>query len=291
MTGNVKVLNQASYQQWDHYIDNHPRGTFYHLSGWKQLIEQVYRHQCHFFYYLDGDNITGILPLVEQKSILFGHSLISMPVCVLGGVIADNIEIESALLLEAKLLAQTLNVDYLELRSPNKSDDIPAGFIEPESQNHVMIGCTLADSDQAILAGIKKKQRAVIRQSFKNQLTIKFETDIENVYRIYSTSVRNLGTPVFPKKSFVALKEIFKDRCEILTIFNGETAVSSVMSFYYKGHVLPHYGGGLTQARGLKSNDFMYYSLMCHAREKGCHYFDFGRSKVDSGSYKYKMHW
>lgn len=291
MTGKVSVLSPSYYQAWDDYVDNHIDGTFYHLSGWKQLIEDVYRHRCHFLYCSDGDKITGILPLVEQKSFLFGHSLISMPICVLGGAIADNEEIESQLLLEAKSIAQELKVDYLELRSPKESATAIDGFIEPEQQSHVMIGCPLAESDQAILAAIKKKQRAVIRQSLKNNLTIKFESTIDNVYHIYSTSVRNLGTPVFPKKSFVALKEIFKERCEILTVFNGETAVSSVMSFYYKGHVLPHYGGGLTEARSLKSNDFMYYSLMCHAREQGCHYFDFGRSKIGSGSYKYKMHW
>ena len=35
----------------------------------------------------------------------------------------------------------------------------------------------------------------------------------------------------------------------------------------------------------------MYYQLMCLAKEKGFVHFDFGRSKRNSGSYKYKKHW
>jgi len=290
MTRNVHQLTVNGYEQWDQYVDQHQDGSFYHLSGWKQLIETVYRHKCFFLFWSDNDQIKGVLPLVEQNSLLFGHSLISTPICVLGGVLADTSQIADELVCYAKSLADKLNVDYMELRgafSSRSHDDMVA----PEAQAHVLIGCELADNPAAILAGIKKKQRAVVRQSLKNGLTTKIESDVDNLYHIYSTSVRNLGTPVFPKKSFVELKRIFNSRCEILTVFDGAQPVSSVMSFYYRGNVLPHYGGGIAKARELKSNDFMYYQLMCHAQEQGCHYFDFGRSKIDSGSFRYKKHW
>ena len=291
MTGIVLELNDQYVDLWDRYIDQHDDGTFYHLSGWKQLIEKVYGHRCMFIFWLENQEIKGVLPLVEQKSLLFGHSLVSTPICVLGGIIADSQLIAQKLLKHACTLADQLNVDYLELRSPNDSYILDDNMTMPQPQPHVMIGCALSGTAQDILAGIKKKQRAVIRQSMNNQLVVKIESDIENLYTIYSTSVRNLGTPVFPKQSFIELQKIFGHRCEIFTIFHQDVAVSSVMSFYYKGRVLPHYGGGLSQARDLKSNDFMYYKLMCHAKERGCHYFDFGRSKVGSGSYSYKKHW
>src|SRR5690606_4130041 len=76
------------------------------------------------------------------------------------------------------------------------------------------------------------------------------------------------------------------------TVRKHGKAVSSVLSFYYKNEVLPYYGGGTLQAKDLKSNDFMYYQLMCHAQaDKACQRYDFGRSKIDSGAYHYKRHW
>ena len=51
------------------------------------------------------------------------------------------------------------------------------------------------------------------------------------------------------------------------------------------------YGGGIASARGLAANDFMYWEVMRRAVERGCRVFDFGRSKVDTGSYRFKKHW
>ena len=63
------------------------------------------------------------------------------------------------------------------------------------------------------------------------------------------------------------------------------------MNFYFNEQVLPYYGGGNDAARQLKSADYMYYQVMCHGRDKGCNWFDFGRSKNDSGPFKYKKNW
>ena len=67
--------------------------------------------------------------------------------------------------------------------------------------------------------------------------------------------------------------------------------VSSVLSLYHDGAVLPYWGGGTRAARALRSNDRMYFELMLHARRRGCDRFDFGRSKTGSGPYLYKKTW
>ncbi|WP_416306671.1 FemAB family XrtA/PEP-CTERM system-associated protein [Neptunicella sp. SCSIO 80796] len=285
----VKTLNsdQTLHQAWDHFVDQCANGHFFHLSGWKTVIEQAYNHQCHFLYAEQDGNIVGVLPLVHQKSRLFGNALISTPFCVYGGVASDNPEVMDFLEQQAIELAERLQVDYLELRYPFARNN----SLETRSQ-HVTFGCELGTDGDAILAAVKKKQRAVIRHSLNNDLAYTINDDVALSYQIYSESVRNLGTPVFPKQYFQILKKVFQDRCEVLTVHHQDNPVSSVLSFYYKGQVLPYYGGGTPEARNLKSNDFMYYQLMCHARvEKACSYYDFGRSKIDSGAYNYKKHW
>jgi FemAB-related protein (PEP-CTERM system-associated) len=117
------------------------------------------------------------------------------------------------------------------------------------------------------------------------------DTDIERFFLAYSESVRNLGTPVFPKYYFKILKAVFGDRCEVLTILHERHPVSSVMSFYFRNQVLPYYGGGSTAARDSKANDFMYWELMRRASERGVQVFDYGRSKINTGSYHFKTHW
>src|SRR5699024_9032028 len=46
-----------------------------------------------------------------------------------------------------------------------------------------------------------------------------------------------------------------------------------------------------TAARDSKANDFMYWELMRRASERGIRVFDYGRSKLNTGSYRFKTHW
>lgn len=286
----LKTLSSDAQEmaRWDKFVESCSKGTFFHLAGWKKVIEFVYNHSCHFIYAENDGEIVAVLPLVEQKSVLFGHALISTPFCVYGGVASDNDDAMLFLENAAMNKAKELRVDYLELRYPFPRNNPQL----VEKCAHSTFGISLAEDDDAIMAGIKKKQRAVVRHSLKNGLTYRVDSDTDTAYQVYSESVRNLGTPVFPKKYFSALKAEFGDRCDVLTVEKDNKAVSSVLNFYYKGHVLPFYGGGLHEARALKSNDFMYYQLMCNAkRERQCEFFDFGRSKNDSGAFKYKRTW
>jgi FemAB-related protein (PEP-CTERM system-associated) len=84
------------------------------------------------------------------------------------------------------------------------------------------------------------------------------------------------------------LKEVFGDACEILTVVHQGRAVSSVLSFTFRGQVLPYYGGGVAAARGLGANHFMYWEVMRRACERGLDGFDFGRSKRNTGAYDFK---
>jgi FemAB-related protein (PEP-CTERM system-associated) len=103
--------------------------------------------------------------------------------------------------------------------------------------------------------------------------------------------VHRLGTPVFSRKYFRLLKEVFAEDCELMIIVKDNRTISAVMSFYFRDEVLPYYGGGTGEAREVAGNDFMYWELMRRACEKGYKVFDFGRSKRGSGSFDFKKNW
>ena len=144
------------------------------------------------------------------------------------------------------------------------------------------------------MLAIPRKQRAEVRRSLTFDLAVTVGTakrDRDAHYAVYSESVRNLGTPVFPRGLFEAVLDGFGDDADILTVWDGGKPVSSVLSLYHDGAVMPYWGGGTWDARRLRANDRMYYELMLHARRKGCAAFDFGRSKTHSGAYDFKRNW
>ena len=115
--------------QWDSYVKSHPMGNIYQLSGWKAVIENTYGHKTHYLMATHkntndpstknqySNRIVGILPLAHIKHILFGNSLISIPFCDMGGVLADNSDIERELLHEAIEMGKRLDASNIEIRN------------------------------------------------------------------------------------------------------------------------------------------------------------------------------
>ena len=282
----IKRLDGASASQWDAYVEQASAATFFHKAGWQQVLQRAFGHRSHYFYAEQKGEIVGVLPLAEVKSWLFGHSLISTPFCVYGGPVGDSPEVVDALLEQACLLAEQLQVDHLELRNQKRlREDWPCKDL------YFTFRREISDDEEENLKAIPRKQRAVVRKALALGMDSGFDEEIEPFFEAYSSSVRNLGTPVFSKKYFKVLKQVFKDQCDVLSIRKDGQMVSSVMSFYFRDQVLPYYGGGSSLARTLKGNDFMYWRLMCSARKRGCRVFDYGRSKAGTGPFSFKKNW
>jgi len=282
----IKTLDGQNYLRWDTFVQENSDATFFHLSGWKTIIERAFGHKTYFLYVENKGKITGILPLVHINSLLFGNSLVSIAPCVYGGIVASDEQSYLELDKEACHLAEELGVDCLEMR--NRVKKAPD---RPHKELYVTFRKELdADVEKNFLA-IPRKQRAMVRKGIEAGLSSVIDNSIDRLYRAYSESVRNLGTPVFSKKYFQALKDVFADQCEVLTVEHNGHPIASVMSFYFKDEILPYYGGGTDLARELKGNDFMYWEVMRRAVEKGIKVFDYGRSKIGTGSYSFKKNW
>jgi FemAB-related protein (PEP-CTERM system-associated) len=280
----VKVLGDDGFQAWDAYVEGCDQSTFFHRAGWKRVLERAFGHKTHFLYAEQGDCIVGILPLAEVKSTLFGHSLSSLPFCVYGGIVADTGEAALALRDAACALAEELRVGALELRNPRASD---AGW--PVKELYYTFRKAIEPEDDANLMAIPNRQRAMIRKGIREGLASEWDDGVERLYRVYSESVRNLGTPVFSARYMDILREVFADDCSVLMITHQGEDVAGVMNFYFREEVLPYYGGSVARARSIKGvNHFMYWELMRRSREQGYRLFDFGRSKAGTGPYSFK---
>ncbi|MBB1078076.1 FemAB family PEP-CTERM system-associated protein [Rhodoferax sp. 4810] len=285
----VRILNltDSDHARWDAYVMQQPAATFFHRAGWQTVLTQSFNHPTYFLYAELNGAICGILPLAHIRSHLFGNSLISTPFCVYGGAIADNESIATQLEQSACQLAERLKVDYLELRHSQRRH--PDWLCK--DQLYVTFRKRIESDPEQNLLAIPRKQRAMVRKGIAAGLVSHVNSDVKQVYRVYAESVRNLGTPVFSLRYFQTLKTVFGDACEALTIHHGSQIIAGVLNFYFRDQVLPYYGGGTTQARAMKANDFMYWEVMRRACESGYRVFDYGRSKRNTGSYDFKCNW
>ncbi len=281
-----RLEDSESGEAWDAFVEACPDATFFHLSAWREVIKKAFGHRAEYFYAHRGEDIVAVLPLGQVKSVLFGNALISVPFCVYGGVATEDDEARGVLTQFAMERAESLGVDHLEMR--HRQQHNPDW---PYKELYVNFRKEIDPDPEVNMLAIPRKQRAVVRKGIKAGLVSEIDEGTERLFAAYSESVRNLGTPVFPKKYFKILKDVFGDACEVLTILHEDRVVSSVMNFYFRDEVLPYYGGGTAEARYVKANDFMYWEVMRRAAEKGVRIFDYGRSKQGTGSYSFKKNW
>ncbi len=269
------------------FVEQHEGGTVFHRPAWLAAIEQGTGQKAMGLLAERGDTIAGWLPLTELHSPIFGRALVSSGFAVGGGVLADT---------DATALRLGEIAEELALRRSCATIELRGGMLPwhwaIRRDSHCGFTAPLAEDDDAQLLAIPRKQRAEVRKGLQNEYTVSIGRGAEDRtahYAVYAESVRNLGTPVFPKELFVAVLERLD--ADILTIRHQDMPVASVLSLYHRGAVLPYWGGGVFAARALRANDVMYYELMRHARQRGCTKFDFGRSKTGSGAYHFKRNW
>ena len=283
----MRPFRDGDEHRWDEFVRAHASGTFFHLSGWKRVIERAFGHRTYYLIAERGPAVTGVLPLTHVKSLLFGSSLISNAFGVYGGPIAEDTETQCKLESDAVRLMDAIAVPVLELRdfSASRADwpckkDLYASFRSP-----------LDSSVEQNLTSIPRKQRAMIRKGMRNKLKSEIDHGVERLYRILAESFRNLGTPVFSESYFRILRDEFSTCSDIVTVTCDRHAVASVLNFYFRDEVLPFHGGGVRAARALAASDFMYWEVMRRACERGYRNFDFGRSKIGTGPYAFKHNW
>jgi FemAB-related protein (PEP-CTERM system-associated) len=231
--------------------------------------------------------VRGVLPLAQVKSRLFGHSLVSLPFCVYGGVAAADTRTADALVDAAAELGASLGVEYLELRH---TAAVRSGW--PRQDLYVTFRKALERDAERNLVAIPRKQRAMVRKGIARRLRSEIDDSSDRFFRLYADNVHRHGTPALPRRYFARLLKTFAGSSEVLTVVDADgRPVSSVLSFYFRDEVLPYYAGDVERARDLAANDFKYWELMRRACERDVGVFDYGRSKRGSGSFDFKKNW
>jgi len=272
---------------WDAFVAANEAGTFFHRAGWRPIFKKIFRLEPRYLVAERRGAIVGVLPLVLQRSLIFGNGLLSSPFCVEGGPLAADSAADAGLTASAVALMKETGVPFIEFRSRRAGRE---GWTAKKDLYATFSGPITAD-DNANLLAIPRKQRAVVRKTLESGLVSEVDPTVDQHFAVYAESVRNLGTPVFPKGYFAELKQVFGTDCDTVVVKDKGVPVSAVLNFYHKDTVLPYYGGGTAGARRNGANDFLYWEVIRRAAKRGYRRFDFGRSKAGTGAFAFKKNW
>ncbi len=286
------VIEDLDSSAWDRFVNAAPNATFYHQHAWKQVIEKGFGHRCHYLAALSGTGeCHGVLPLVEMRSRIFGHFLVSMPFVNYGGLVCGTEPAAKLLLERAERIRHDSGAEFVELRHLESFRD---GL--PTRQHKVTMILDLADDADSQWKGFRSEIRNRIRRAEKAKLepAIGGLDLLDEFYGVFARNMRDLGTPVLGIGFFRNLLESFPDSVRIFAVRHEGRAIGAAVALWYRDTLEFPWVSSIRDYRALCPNNLLYWEAIRYAIDQGFRKFDFGRStrnESHEGTFNFKKQW
>lgn len=274
---------------WDDFVRARPQASVYLRSGWVLLARDVFGHEAYFIESRNAaGELTGVLPLVRQKSLLFGNSLTSVPFFNYGGALADSPDVSRVLMEHARELAQKSGCRYLEFRDAAQR----SGEWRVRTDKATLI-LDLPPTFEALAKQLGSKLRSQVKRAERENPAARrggLEL-LDDFYAVFCRTMRDLGTPVYPRRFFAQILERFGDDCLLVVIDRGGQPAAGAFLVIANGRAEIPWAACREDAKPAGFNMKLYWEVLRAVIERGCRQFDFGRSTIDSGTYRFKQQW
>lgn len=276
--------------QIDEYLSSKPEASPYQSMRWLVAVKNAYGFDYRYLLAKTDNRIVGTLPACLFRGLGGKQSICSLPYCDVGGIIADNDEAKDALIQHALEIVEQRQATSLELRQRLTGREVDASMAEQK----VSMLLDLPDSADSLLLGFKAKLRSQIKKAEKNGLTFDYACDhksIEDFYYVFTRNMHHLGSPTHSIKWFRAVRENFGKDMLVGRVWLEDKIVGSGILLFCGSNVAIPWASTLRDYNRLAPNMLLYWNLMRLSCERGCKQFDFGRSTLGEGTFKFKQQW
>ena len=112
----IQIINPIEHPGWDDLLRTADQASFFHTSGWARVLSETYGYEPLYFTIVDGDRLTGLIPVMEVKSFLTGKRGVSLPFTDMCEPVAEEQQTFEALLKEAAAYGRRAGWRHLEIR-------------------------------------------------------------------------------------------------------------------------------------------------------------------------------
>jgi serine/alanine adding enzyme len=284
----LAVLSDPS-SDWDTFVVSSHTSSVYLRSGWTLLAREVFGHRVAFIEArTSAGELLGVLPLVQQKNLLLGNFATSVPFFNYGGGESRDPAVIVAMMDRARELSQQWGCSYLEFR-----DAQPRSGEWIVRKDKVAMVLALPPTFDALSKQLGSKLRSQVKRTEREEPSIRVGgVDlVDAFYDVFAHNMRDLGTPVYPRKFFTAIIAKFPQLCRLLVVESRGKPVAAAFLVIAGARAEIPWAACLPDAKSLGFNMKLYWEVLRYVIDSKCTEFDFGRSTIDAGTYKFKKQW
>lgn len=277
-------LEPRHHVAWSRFAQEHPAATVAHDLRWAAVVEGVYGHRPQHVMTFDGEAVVGILPLFLVEGGPLGRSLVSSPFLTFGGVAARDAAAAEALAKAAHDLALSLGVDHAEIRG----DRPEPGFAHTKTTYHTL-RLDLGVGPERLWADLHASARRNVKRAQKAGLELVEGLEhLDAFVAVNHHNMHRLGTPAHGAVFFGEVARRFPE-ARLLMLRRGREWVGGMLLLPHKDTVHMPWVASLERHFDLRPNNLLYWEAIRSSAALGFAAFDFGRSRADQGTFRFKV--
>jgi Acetyltransferase (GNAT) domain len=243
----VIELNPLTDQRWDSFVEQHPRGSIFHTSGWLQALQNTYQYKPRWVT-ASASNAPlsdGIL-FCEVNSWLTGRRLVSLPFSDHCDPLVTSSTDASGLVEHLHTMMAGGKYRYIELR-PNTPESWLTGNRAAACCDTFLLHTLPLDRPLGDLFQKMHKdciQRKVRRAERESLSYAKGRTEplLQQFYRLLLLTRRRHQLPPQPFQWFRNLSACLGDRLAVHVAYKSDQAVAAILTLTFKDTVTYKYG-------------------------------------------------
>lgn len=272
---------------WNEFIRADPASTFCHRWEWGDFFAETFGHRPRYLVARDtSGDLEGVLPIVEMRAI-DGRHHISVPYLNYGGPLGSSAA-RDGLVRHGLDAARRAGAKGFELRARQHA---PAG-LSPAREKVTVVLPLPENVDELWKTTYRAKLRSQIRRAQKEAMEVRFGPDrVTDFYRVFSRNMRDLGTPVLPRRFFTGLLKHFPDSVIFGCVYAEGQPVAAGCGFEWQGEFEMTWASSLREFNARAPNMLLYSSFMEEMVNRGAAAFNFGRCTPGGGTHRFKLQW
>lgn len=114
---------------------------------------------------------------------------------------------------------------------------------------------------------------------------------LRDFYRVFVENMRDIGSPVHSRRFVAEVVEGYGEGARIFVVYLKDVPVAGGVTLGFSEVLSNPWASSLRRYSQLAPNMLLYWSMLEYACEYGYRTFDFGRSTVGEGTYRFKEQW
>jgi hypothetical protein len=280
-------LNPLTDQRWDHFVEQHPRGSIFHTGGWLQALQNTYQYKPMWVTAsAPTEPLSDGMLFCEVNSWLTGRRLVSLPFSDHCDPLITSPGDASGLVehLHSRMAAGKYR--YIEFRPSAPESCLTGNRAAACCESFLLHTLPLDRPVGDLFQRLHKDciQRKVRRAERESLTYVKGRTEplLEQFYQLLLRTRRRHNLPPQPFQWFRNLSNFLGDRLAVHVASKSDQAVAAIITLTFKDTVTYKYGCSDERSANLGGTPFLFWKIIEEAKNTGARCIDLGRTDLDN---------